>query len=150
MGEEKRISGPLKGRPLAIDATKDASSMSTPAFIAKPEGAPVYYGFPVLDDVVADGFTLGKITDFDLEPCDEGDAFVVAPDDSRAGLVWEVSDGNSVTEIRPFEPDRWGVWGVSFPHPMNSHENVRRNLEFILPSLKQKWNEWRAWVAQFK
>lgn len=32
----------------------------------------------------------------------------------------------SVTEISPFEPSRWGVW---FPRPMNSRENVRRNLE---------------------
>jgi hypothetical protein len=36
----------------------------------------VYHGFVVLDDVVADGFTLGKITDFEAEACETGDAFI--------------------------------------------------------------------------
>lgn len=64
-------------------------------------------------------------------------------DNSRAGLFWDVTDRVSVTDISPFEPGRWGVWGVSFPHPMNSRDNVRRNLELILPTLNEKWNEWR-------
>lgn len=132
-----------KGRPLAIDANARSASRARPALIATPEGAPVYHGFQVLEDVVVDGFQFGKITDFEAEPCQEGDAFVVAPDNSRAGLVWEVADKASVTEISPLEPGRWGVWAVSFPHPMNSRENVRRNLELILPPLKQKWNQRR-------
>ena len=45
-----------------------------------------------LASVVVGGFTFGKITDFERETCDEGDAFVVAPDNSRAGLVWEITD----------------------------------------------------------
>jgi len=70
--------------------------------------------------VVVEGFTFGKISDFEAEFCEEGDAFLVAPDNSRAGLVWEVAEKASVTEISPFEPHRWGVWGVSFPHPMTA------------------------------
>jgi hypothetical protein len=58
-----------------------------PAFIVPPADAPVYHGFVILHDVAADGFTLGKITDFDAEPCMEGDAFAITPDGSRAGLV---------------------------------------------------------------
>jgi hypothetical protein len=133
----------FKSRPLAIDANARSASRAEPAFIAKPEGAPVYHGFQVLEDVVVDGFQFGKITDFEAEPSQEGDAFVVAPDNSRAGLVWQVADKVSVTEISPSEPGRWGVWAVSFPHPMNSRDNARRNLELILPALKQRWNEWR-------
>jgi hypothetical protein len=133
----------FKSRPLAIDANAKSASRAEPAFIAKPEGAPVYHGFQVLEDVVVDGFQFGKITDFEAEPSQGGDAFVVAPDNSRAGLVWEVTDKVSMTEISPLEPGRWGVWAVSFPNPMNSRENVRRNLELILPALKQRWNEWR-------
>jgi hypothetical protein len=34
-----------KGRPLAIDATARSASPTEPAFIARPDGAPVYYGF---------------------------------------------------------------------------------------------------------
>jgi hypothetical protein len=31
-----------------------------PAFIARPDSAPVYLGFVVLDDVAADGFALAR------------------------------------------------------------------------------------------
>ena len=68
-----------QGRPLAISQTAQSASTTEPAFAARPEGAPVYHGFVVLDDVVADGFTLGKITDWEAEPCETGDAFVIAP-----------------------------------------------------------------------
>jgi hypothetical protein len=76
-----------KGRPLAIDATARSASPTEPAFITRPDAAPVYYGFVVLGDVVTNGFTLGNITDWEAEPCETGDAFVIAPDGSRAGLV---------------------------------------------------------------
>ena len=114
----------------------------------RPEGAPVYYGFVVLDDVTVDGFTLGKITDFEAEPCDEGDAFVIAPDGGRAGLVWEVYDPPYFREIMPVETGRWGVWGVGFRLPMNSRENARRNLESILPELRLRWAEWKSRLDQ--
>jgi hypothetical protein len=104
----------------------------------------VYYGFVVLDDVAVDGFTLGMITDFEAEPCDEGDAFVIAPDGGRAGLVWEVCDPSYFREVMPIEAGRWGVWGVGFRLPMNSRENARRNLESILPELKLRWAEWKS------
>src|SRR5579885_1087983 len=133
-----------KARPLAIDPNAESASRTEPAFIARPAGAPVYHGFQVLEDVVVEGFTFGKITDFEAELCEEGDAFLVAPDNSRAGLVWEVADNVSISQISPLEPDRWGVWAVAFPHAMNSRENVRRNLELIVPTLKEKWDEWRA------
>jgi hypothetical protein len=133
-----------KGRPLAIDATAQSVSPTEPAFIAPPEGAPVYQGFVVLNDVTADGFTLGKITDFEASPCEEGDAFVIAPDGSRAGLVWEIHEPAYFREVTPVETSRWGVWGVGFRLPMNSRENARRNLESILPNLKVRWVEWKS------
>jgi hypothetical protein len=132
------------GRPLAIDATARSASPTQPAFIARPDGAPLYYAFLVLDDVVADGFTLGQITDWEAEPCETGDAFVIAPDRSRAGLVWEASDKQYCQEVSPMETGRWGVWGVGFLLPMNSRENARRNLESILPELKLRWAEWKS------
>lgn len=139
---EKKHEPPL-GRPLAIDPVAPSASPTEPAFIAPPAGAPVYYGFQVLSDVAVEGFTFGKITDFEMEHCNEGDAFVVAPDNSRAGLVWEVSDKSCFQEICRPEQEGWGVWGVCFPYAMTSHENVRRNLESILPELKKRWEEWR-------
>src|SRR4029077_14526285 len=89
----------------------------------------------VLNNVVVGGFTFGKITDFEIETCDEGDAFVVAPDNSRAGLVWEVSNKSYFEEIAPPGAERREVWGVPFPNAMTSRENVRKNLESVLPEL---------------
>jgi hypothetical protein len=132
-----------KGRPLALDPTAKSASPSQPAFLARPAGTPVYHGFQVLDDINVDGFVFGKITDFEAEPTDSGDAFVIAPDDSRAGLVWEVSGTKYFSEILPVEAGRWGVWGVTFPLEMTTRENVRLNLASVLPSLKKKWEEWR-------
>jgi len=132
------------GRPLAVDPTAQSSSPTEPAFVARPEGAPVYHGFVVLDDVFADGFTLGKITDWEAEPCEAGDAFVIAPDGSRAGLVWEVCDPPYFQEVMAMEATRWGVWGVGFVLPMISRENARTNLESMLPQLKSRWTEWQS------
>ena len=134
---------PVSGRPLATDATASSTSDSMPAFLAKPAGAPVYHGFRVLADVVVDGFTFGAITDFEAEPTPEGDSFVIAPDNSRAGLVWEVSDTQSFEQICDETDDRWGVWAVSFPLPMTSPENARVNLATIVPMLRPKWERWR-------
>jgi hypothetical protein len=131
------------GRPLAIDARRGVlrppNQPSSP-----PNGAPVYYGFVVLDDVHVDGFTLGKITGWEAEPCETGDAFVIAPDGSRAGLVWEACDPPYFQETMPIEVDRWGVWGVGFVLPMDSHENARKNLDSIFPELKLRWAGWKS------
>jgi hypothetical protein len=143
MTEKRKESEPPKGRPLALDPLGESASQTEPAFIARPAGDPVYYGFEVLSDVVVGGFTFGKITDFEIETCDEGDAFVVASDNSRAGLVWRVSDKSYFEEIAPPGAERWGVWGVSFPDAMTSRENVRKNLESVLPELKKRWEGWR-------
>src|SRR6516162_6237128 len=139
--KEKRGKKKFKKGLDRADIVKD-SSRTQPAFGAKPRGAPIHHGFPSLS-IVVEGFTFGKISDFDAEPCTEGDAFVVAPDNSRAGLVWEVSGNSYFQEVCPADSNRWGVWPASFPHPMTNHENVRRNFEHILPQLKRRWQEWR-------
>jgi hypothetical protein len=131
------------GRPLAVDLAAESASAEVPGFLAKPSNFPVYHGFRLLNDVAADGFVLGMITDFEAAESEEGDAFVVAPDNSRAGLVWEVSDGQTFAEVCPPEAARWGVWAMSFPFKMTSRENARLNLEAILPRLKNKWEQWR-------
>jgi len=139
---------PLDGLPLAVDDTAESASTDLPAFLAKPPGAPVYHGFRILSDVVVEGFIFGMITNFEAQESAAGDAFVVAPDNSRAGLVWEVSDKDDFTEICPIEKDRWGVWEVSFPFRMTSREAARMNLQAILPKLKPKWKEWRRMFCQ--
>jgi hypothetical protein len=51
---------PPPGRPLAIDSAAQSARPGEPAFIARPEGAPVYYGFPILEDVVIPAATDGS------------------------------------------------------------------------------------------
>jgi hypothetical protein len=98
-----------------------------------------------LDDVVVDGFTLGTITAFEAQADDDGDAFIVASDGEKVGLVWETTGNASVdpVPIIDLEPDRWGVWAVAFPYPMRNRDDARRNLAAILPELQPHWEEWR-------
>jgi hypothetical protein len=103
----------------------------------------VYHGFLILDDVEVDGFRLGMITDWEAVPDVLGDAFVVAPDDSRCGLVWEVTNRDYFDEVMPPTDARWGVWAVAFPHTMQTREDARRNLAAILPRLREQWQSWR-------
>lgn len=131
----------MHGRPLMLDPLAASADPNLPAFLARPADAPVYHGFRVLPDIEIEGFKLGMITE--LENQTEGDAFVVAPDDSRAGLVWEISDQGYFTEVCPLEAARWGVWVVAFPHPMSTRADARRNLEAVLPRLKERWETWR-------
>ncbi len=132
----------LKGRPLALDANAQSANRELPAFLARPDGAPVYHGFPIIDGVEVSGFRIGMITDFDASP-EGGDAYVVAPDGSRAGLVWETGDDSGFQEVCPIEKDRWGVWAVWFPETMQCRDAVQRNLAHILPKLNEKWLLWK-------
>jgi hypothetical protein len=86
----------------------DSANPELPAFLARPQGAPVCHGFPVIDGAVASGFRLGMITDFLSEPAREGDAYVIAPDGSRAGLVWESGYGPYFEEVRAPDQGRRG------------------------------------------
>lgn len=134
--------GLRKGRPLALDANAQSANPELPAFLARPDGMPVYHGFPIIDGVEVSGFRIGMISDFESSP-DSGDAYVVAPDGSRAGLVWETADHVGFQEVCPIEKDRWGVWAVWFPEPMQSPDAIQRNLAFILPKLNEKWMLWK-------
>jgi hypothetical protein len=144
MSQEQDESLAPKVHPLAVDPYAKSASGAEPAFLNRPVDAPVYHGFQVLRDVEVEGFIFGKITDFESEPANEGDAFVIAPDNSRAGLVWKVSAKERFEEVFPVDAGRWGVWDVSFPYPMSDRGNVKRNLEAMLPRLKRKWEEWKA------
>ena len=141
------------GRPIHQDLEAESADPDLPAFIARPEGKPVYYGFPVLD-VEVDGFRLGAISGFAIEELDNpdedgtwGDAFVIGPDGRRAGLIWEVERGPAFALVRDEDGDdqslasreRVGVYNVSFPRPMRSLEDARANLEAIVPLLRKEW-----------
>lgn len=124
------------GRPLKLDLDAASKNPDLPAFLARPDGAPVYHGFPVIPETATDGWVYGAITDFlTPEGAEAGDGFVVAPDGRRAGLVWEVARG-TFAEIRPPEPERWGVYAVWFPKPVRSVTDLTDCFRHILPDLK--------------
>jgi hypothetical protein len=129
-------------KPQAKDILQDPVAESAhpqlPAFLARPEGAPVYHGFPLIAETETNGWLLGAITAFeDPNGCEFGDAFVQAPDGSRAGLVWEVGSGR-VEQIVPPDTTRWGVWAVWFQRPVRSVEDLVVNFRAVLPELKKR------------
>jgi hypothetical protein len=130
-----------KGHPLRLDTDAKSADPSLPSFIGRPEGAPVYNGFPLVRESETDGWTYGAITDYNTEePETEGDGYVVAPDGSRAGIVWS-TDSPEFYDIMPPDASRWGVYGVRFPRPVGSMEDLVFNFRAVLPKLKGKYNE---------
>lgn len=78
-----------QGRKVVEDSTAASTDPSLPAFLSSPPGSPVYHGFPLLAGSAIDGWMFGVITSpCGDDPCEWGDAYVVAPDGSRAGIVW--------------------------------------------------------------
>src|ERR1041384_8772115 len=90
-----------RGKAILQDPDAESSDPELPAFLAPPEGAPVYHGFGLIEETRTDGWCYGAITAFDEDPngCEDGDGFVVAPDATRAGLIWDVGDF-PVSEVR--------------------------------------------------
>ena len=89
-----RRTGETVAKGMLIDSNAPSADPSKPAFMAPPPGSKPYHGFTLVDGVAIDGFRLGTITDYmqsdSASGCTVGDAFVEAPDGTRAGLMWEV------------------------------------------------------------
>jgi hypothetical protein len=127
---------PLDGQRPRIDPDAESADEELPAFIAPPKGAPAYYGFALLDSSEKDGFTFGAITDPRGEkPKNWGDAFVVAPNGSRAGIVWQAGTGDP-SIVSPPSEGRWGVYGFHFSAPIQSDKDLIQCLHSVLPDLK--------------
>ena len=131
------MSEPLKSRPIKLDDSAKSASPDLPAFLARPEGTPVYHGFPIIPETMTDGWCLGTITEYtSKDGCGSGDAFVVAPDGSRAGLVWEVGVGEPA-EILKSDESRWGVYAVYFPKIIRTTEDLVECFRSVLPQLQR-------------
>jgi Tol biopolymer transport system component len=104
----------------AVDPTR-------PPFAAHSPGSKAYHGHPLLEATRVAGWCLGVITD-PLESdsargCSIGDAFVEAPDGSRAGLVWKVNDTPRFAVLMNPDAARWG----SSPSPSTSRSAASLN-----------------------
>ena len=110
-----------------------------PAFLARPDGSPVYHGFVVIEDSLTDGWRYGAIAAFEgVNGEEEGDGFVIAPDGTRAGVVWAV-DSPDFEIISPPSIGRWGVYAVRFPTPVSSRNDLIRNFRPVLPMFKKQY-----------
>jgi hypothetical protein len=133
------------GHPLAVDPAAVSTDPELPAFLRPPEGAPVYYGFPLLRGVESSGFKLGMITDFTSEhDAAEGDLFIVAPDGSRAGVVWCTGPTRRYGTLAVPSPGRWGIWQFEFARPLRTLADAQWALDEMLPTLRPKWERWAA------
>jgi hypothetical protein len=110
-----------------------------PAFAAPP-GSKAYYGFPLIDGVAAGGWKMGAMT-YPLQPdteagCTIGDAYVQAPDGTRAGIVWETGPELKFTVLVPPDEKRWGVYKIHVPRAVRTWEDFHDNFRTMLPLLK--------------
>jgi hypothetical protein len=130
-----------QSRALRLDRAAMSEDPKLPAFLAHPEGAPVYHGFPIIEETCTDGWYFGAITEFeDPNGCESGDGFVVAPDNSRAGIVWDVGDYD-MEEVSPPDAGRWGVYAVWFPNAVWTVDDLVSNFRYVLPTLQKKFEE---------
>ena len=128
---------PYEGRPAESDAAAESSIEGLPPFLAPPPNAPVYYGFPLLQASELEGFVFGVITSpKGDQPVRWGDAYVVAPDGSRAGIVWQAEGEPPLVVCEP-SPGRWGVYAFRFRHPVRNEADLVKNLHECLPQLKK-------------
>jgi len=142
------IAKTMKSHKLVLDSNAKSASDTEPAFIARPEGAPVYHGFPVLEDSLTDGWRYGAITTFEgVKKEEEGDGFVIAPDGSRAGIVWSLC-GPDFKEIVPPDEGRWGVYAVRFPNAVSSKEDLIENFRAVLPLIKAQYQRVKNRLAE--
>jgi hypothetical protein len=124
-------------RPLRLDPDAASASAHLPAFLARPDDAPVYHGFPIIRESLTDGWQFGTISDYeDPAGCDFGDAFVIAPDGSRAGLVWSVGDYPTREVCRP-DAGRWGVYEIAFCKPVRTTADFVECCRAVLPELSR-------------
>jgi hypothetical protein len=125
----------------------DPDAISTdpdlPAFMSPPQGAPAYYGFPLLRGIECDGFKLGMITDFTLESdVLEGDLYIEAPDGSRAGIVWVTGPGNRYGEYEAVTHSKWGVWQFELARPLRTLDDAQWALDQMVLVLRPEWKRW--------
>jgi len=126
----------FEGQSVRVDPSAESADPSLPPFISTPEGAPVYHGFPLLANSEKEGFSFGVITEPNgTTPATWGDAFVVAPDGSRAGVVWQAEGEPMLVLCKP-SPGRWGVYAFRFQHPVLNERDLIQNLHEVLPQLK--------------
>ena len=97
----------------------------------------IYHRFPLIERSRIDGWVFGTITEY-AEPsgCYEGDAYVQAPDGSRAGMDWIVGTPRKPRVICEPEGRQWGVYEFVYPEPIVDTDGFVEMCHTFLPQLK--------------
>jgi hypothetical protein len=138
-----------QGKLLRLDPDAASTDPSLPAFLARLVDAQVNHGFPLMEDSRADdGWSFGMISDPDCpEGRNWGDAFVVAPDNSRAGLVWHVGPPELEVSVEP-DVSRWGVYAIGITREVHSRGELVEQFRVWLSELRRRHADWKARQAE--
>jgi hypothetical protein len=135
-------------KTLVLDPQAESSNPEKPAFLAPPDGAKAYHGHPLITESCIDGYCYGAITDFlqaDTEAgCTIGNAFVQAPDGSRAGFMWEVRKERGYLTVEGPDNKRWGLYYFGIASPILTTTDMRDMFKGILPTLKKLHEQSRS------
>lgn len=96
---------------------------------------PNFESYPLIPETERDGFTYGAITLIGADP-ERGAGFLQAPDGSRAGIHWELSDSPFIARVEGPDGLGWGIYRVGFTRPVLSVADLVVNLEPHLPKFR--------------
>jgi hypothetical protein len=151
-----QIEPPLGSKPvwktMVLDPDAELTDPSKPPFVTAPSGSRPYHDHPLLEETRIEGWCIGVVTD-PFEPdceggCTIGDAFVEAPDGSRAGLVWTVGERPMFGMVCQPDSRRWGVFHFTVPAPVASMVDLRAVFTAMLPTLKGLYEQFRPGTAE--
>lgn len=102
----------------------------------------IYHGYPVISATACNGWYFGALSDSETGAIldTSGDGYVVAPDGSRADLLWQIGFGD-LTQVLPPDAERWGVYAVWFPKPITTVEDLVFGFRFALPDLQKIYRD---------
>ena len=86
-----------------------------------------------------DGWVMESFGSFDqIKGSWQGTGYVVAPDGSRAGIMWSVGEGANL-EYQPQDSDLWAIYKISFPKPVFNAADLAANFGRVLPDLRARY-----------
>lgn len=99
----------------------------------------IYFEIPVLPGVELEGWRLGLYTNSIDVDATAGDAYLVAPDGRRCGLVWRIAQPSWFVSLIGPNEHRFGTFEVACAHGPTSTHEARRFIAELLPDVRREW-----------